>query len=193
LTNKGKNTWATPYYLHNLQPECTKDLVLYDGITCDSTVQVRRVAFWAATPSYLFSGMGFKIMKNDDNLFAGMDEAAKTAHIKTKSNFSTIIFKPKLDPVKGWATPFVTGHKYRIHFGMTGINFENLRVTSSERWEETDKNIHFTHNFTDVRAAIEVKRDGKVILNNTIGKEESSWEMGHNNVRNITDLGSKEE
>jgi len=76
---------------------------------------------------------------------------------------------------------------------MTGINFENLKVTSSERWEETDKNIHYTHNFTDVRAAIDVKRDGKVMLNNSLGADESKWEMGHNNVRNITDLGSKEE
>jgi hypothetical protein len=75
--------------------------------------------------------MGFKILKYDDNLFSGMDEVAKIAHVKDKTNFSTIIFKPKSDPMAGWATPFVTGHKYRIHFGMTGLNFENLMVTMS--------------------------------------------------------------
>lgn len=122
--------------------------------------------------------MGFKIMRNDDNLFTGMDEAAKTAHIKTKSNFSTIIFKPKHSPSNGWATPFVTGHKYRVHFGMTGINFENLKVTMSQRWEATDKNIHFTHNFTDVRAKIEVKLDGALIDNDTIPALESEWAPG---------------
>ena len=134
-------------------------------------------------------------MRNDDSIFAGMDAAAKTAHIKDKKNFSTIIFKSKLDPKNGWATPFVTGHKYRIHFGMTGINFENLKVTTSERWEATDKNIHFTHNFTDVRAAIDVKLNGKIIANATLKSQtdDGTWQIGHNNVRNITDLGSKEE
>ena len=37
LTGKGPNTWATPYFLHNVQPECSVDLEMYDGITCDST------------------------------------------------------------------------------------------------------------------------------------------------------------
>ena len=75
--------------------------------------------------------MGFKILKYDDNLFSSMDEATKIAHVKDKTNFSTMVFKEKSDPGNGWATPFITGHKYRIHFGMTGINFENLKVTMS--------------------------------------------------------------
>jgi len=114
-------------------------------------------------------------MRNDDNIFKGMDEAAKIAHIKDKANWSTVFFKNKLDPKAGWATPFVTGHKYRFHFGKTGINFESLTVTMSERWEPTDKSIHFTHNFTDVRAAIDLQLDGKVIKNNSIAEKESDW------------------
>jgi hypothetical protein len=60
---------------------------------------------------------------------------------------------------------------------MTGINFENLKVTTSERWEETDKNIHFTHNFTDVRAAIDVKLNGKIIANATLKSQtdDGTW------------------
>jgi len=38
----------------------------------------------------------------------------------------------------------------------------------SDRWETTDKNIHFTHNFTDVRAKIDVKYDGKILKNDSI-------------------------
>ena len=104
-----------------------------------------------------------------------MDEAAKTAFVKDKTNFATQLWKKKGDPDKAWATPFVTGHRYRISFGMTGLNFENLKVTMSERWEATDKNIHFTHNFTDVRAAIDVELDGVLIKNDTIAAEESGW------------------
>lgn len=37
LTGKGPKTWATPYYEHLDQPECTKELDVYDGVTCDST------------------------------------------------------------------------------------------------------------------------------------------------------------
>ena len=117
-------------------------------------------------------GMGLKILRNDDNLFEGMDEEAKKAHLLDKANWSTNPFKDLGLP---WATPFVTGHKYRFHFGMTGINFENWKISTSFRWEETDNPIHFTHNFTDVRAAIEVFRDGKVILNNTIPESEADW------------------
>jgi len=38
LTGKGPKTWATYHYGHHDQPECTKDLAVYDGVTCDSTV-----------------------------------------------------------------------------------------------------------------------------------------------------------
>lgn len=37
LTGKGPKTWATPYYKHMEQPECTTDLEVFDGVTCDST------------------------------------------------------------------------------------------------------------------------------------------------------------
>lgn len=45
LTGIGANTWATSYLPHNLQPECTLDLDVFDGITCNDQVQIRRVVF----------------------------------------------------------------------------------------------------------------------------------------------------
>ena len=69
-----------------------------------------------------------------------------------------------------------------------------MRVELGSKWEPTDKPIHFTHNFTDVRAKIDVKVNGDYFVkNNTIAKDEKDWEFGQNNVRNITDLSSKEE
>jgi len=47
-------------------------------------------------------------------------------------------YKEKLDLKSGWATPLVTGHKYKIHFGMTGLDYEELIIDASERWEEWD-------------------------------------------------------
>lgn len=192
-TNKGPNTWATFDYPHHMQPECTLDKAVFDGVTCDSTVQVRRLAFHAATPGSLFSGMALKILKWDDSLFANMDDTQKQAHLDDRSNYSTIIFKPKLDPSNGWATPFVTNHKYKFHFGLTGLNFEKLRIDMSERWKNTDHPIYLSHNFSDVRAAIDVIVDGgNKTENNTIAANEADWVTGQNLVINITDLNSTE-
>lgn len=57
----------------------------------------------------------------------------------------------------GWAIPFITGHKYKIHFGKTGIDYEKLTIDASERWEPSDKSIYLVHNWTDVREAITFK------------------------------------
>lgn len=70
--------------------------------------------------------MGFKILRYDDSVLAEYYGGNKTLYTADKSQHSTILFKEKLDPMNGWATPFVTGHKYKIHFGMTGLDYEEL-------------------------------------------------------------------
>jgi hypothetical protein len=134
------------------QPECTKDLDLYDGVICDNTAQVRRVAFYSATPSYLFSGMNMNILKFDDAYVT----AQPSTYEDDVVNFSSIKYKTKLDPSGSWTVPYVTGHKYKVHIG-SGLNFENMRIELSERWEQADKDVYFVSNFSDVRASIEVK------------------------------------
>jgi len=62
--------------------------------------------------------MGFKALRYDDDLIEPMDKNTTfKTWVDTKSNYGTIIFKQKLDPGNGWAVPFVTGHKYKIHWG----------------------------------------------------------------------------
>ena len=95
--------------------------------------------------------MAMKFLKYDDDLIGSMDNETLQAYIDDRSNHGTIIYKSKLDPKDGWATPFVTGHKYKFHFGLTGIDFERVQLSMSERWVDTDKPIYFVHNFTDVR------------------------------------------
>lgn len=94
--------------------------------------------------------MGFKIIRYDDETITEYG-GNKTEYLADKSNYGTILFKEKLDPMNGWAVPFVTGHKYKIHFGMTGLDYEELIMTASERWEEWDKSLYLVHNWTDVR------------------------------------------
>lgn len=60
-------------------------------------------------------------------------DVSATAEVKAKEleaykldgkNYSTVPFKLKQNPSNGWATPFITGHKYKIHFGKTGLDFD---------------------------------------------------------------------
>jgi hypothetical protein len=70
---------------------------------------------------------------------------------------------------------------------MTGLNFENLKVQLSEHWEETDRDIWFVHNFSDVRAAIDVKVDDSALVANNTLHTANSWLTGHNVVYNDTE------
>ena len=66
LTGLGPGTWATAYWKHNDQPECQRDEAVYNGLICDSSVQVRRIAVHGATPAGIFRMMPMMIYKYDD-------------------------------------------------------------------------------------------------------------------------------
>ena len=186
LTGKGAGSWATPYYPHHNHTACETNISYFGGVFCDNTVQVRRIAFHGAKPAALFKGMGFKVLRYDDDIVA--EYGNKTEYLANKSHYSTIQFKEKLRPMNGWALPFVTGHKYKIHFGMTGLDYEELLIDASERWEETDKSVYLVHNWTDVRQAIEFSigtnsgkvgwKGGYLVDNNTIDADPNNWVFG---------------
>jgi hypothetical protein len=97
-------------------------------------------------------GMAMKVIRWDDDLFDTNGGAYnKTLYQANKTEHSSFFFKKKGDPAMGWAIPFVTGHKYKISFGMTGLDFEQLTMTRSENWKADDLSIYLVHNWTDVR------------------------------------------
>jgi len=83
------------------------------------------------------------------------------------SNYGKIIWKK--DHVT-WAAAYVTGHKYKVHWGQAGIDWENVQVEVSERWVPTDKAIWMVHNHSDVRSNITVtdSTNGIEFSNDTI-------------------------
>ena len=81
-----------------------------------------------------------------------MNETELKTYIKTKSNWATLNWKIKGTPDNANTGSFIIGHKYRIHWGQTGIDFEYMKVYISEEWTPTDESLFFVHNFTDVRA-----------------------------------------
>lgn len=99
---------------------------LVGGITCDSTVQIRRIAL-SGMPTNFF-GMRLKIAQLDR-----ADENAMKAdgtldeYLESNSNYSIVPYKDKGDPMNGWAMPYVTGHRYRLHWE-SGLDFESMYV-----------------------------------------------------------------
>jgi len=51
LTGKGADSWATFYYPHLMHDMCEHDPDQFDGIVCDSSTKLRRIAFYGYTPA----------------------------------------------------------------------------------------------------------------------------------------------
>jgi hypothetical protein len=66
LTGKGANSMSTFFYPHLEVEECERSEV-FDGVNCDPTVQIRRIAIHNYLPSQLFDGIGMKILRYDDD------------------------------------------------------------------------------------------------------------------------------
>ena len=92
LTNLGPNTWHVAYWKHLEQPECTVDLEFMGGIVCDSSVQVRRIAFHDGSPGHFF-GMEMKIARFENAEIAAMkaDETYEE-YIDSEENYSVVDF-----------------------------------------------------------------------------------------------------
>jgi hypothetical protein len=63
--------------------------------------------------------------------------------------------------------PYVTGHKYKIHWRQ-GLDFETMQCDLSSRWTSTDKDLYIIHYTNDARAAISVSYDGGSLATNRI-------------------------
>jgi hypothetical protein len=142
-------------------------------------------------------GMGMKFLRYDDAEYGDLYKDATTnftpPYLFNQTNWGTNPWKEKKSPGNSNTVAIVTGHKYRVSWGKTGLDFENLNAGLDEHWLETDKSVYFVHNFTDVRAKIEIKLDGQLIENDTIPANPSDYTTGQNLVRNITDVQSNEE
>jgi len=77
-----------------------------------------------------------KIARFDDyditNTPAERGDAYET-YIDNDDNYSLVKFKDKQKPNNGWAMPYVTGHRYRVHWER-GLDFDQMDFEVSERW-----------------------------------------------------------
>lgn len=75
-------------------------------------------------------GMAIKVMRYDDDITSGFHSQIRTnettPYLVDQSNWGTGNWKEKSSPGMANTIAIVTGHKYRIHWGKTGLNFEDL-------------------------------------------------------------------
>ena len=76
---------------------------------------MRRVAFYNYDSS-IFKLMDLKLLPIDGTEYNKTDGNETAWYYGNSSNYGIIPFKPKLDPMNGWAVPMVTGHKYKAHW-----------------------------------------------------------------------------
>ena len=74
-----------------------------------------------------------KILKLDRSTESSMGDEELQTYLDSGENYSIVPYKDKQDPSNAWAMPFVTGHRYRIHWA-AGLDFDNMYVEVSERW-----------------------------------------------------------
>ena len=147
-------------------------------MTCDNTVQIKRIAFHNAAPSAKLFGMGYRVKNWDDDLINNMTPEELTAYIDDKQDYGMVYFKEKLKPMNNWVIGYVTGHKYKIHWGQTGLDWDTMTMTISENYEETDEPIYFVHNYTEFREEISLTIDGVKSENDTIASNPDDWVPG---------------
>jgi len=89
-------------------------------------------------PADLFRGMYFYVLPYDDELFEEYGGPHnRTEWTENKNAHGKIEFKEKQDPSNGYAVAYVTGHKYKIHFG-TGLDFESAQLNLAQNWRADD-------------------------------------------------------
>lgn len=111
------------------------------------------------TPSSRFKNMGLKILRYDDVF---MSQQNREEYLEESTNYQTIKFQSDGSPTNGWCAPMNTGHKYKVHFGMNVLDWDDMRVDIGEKWAPTDLGIYMVHNFTDVRVDMDVTWGGEL-------------------------------
>ena len=132
LTTKGVNSWFLPKYQHLLQPECEDLDSTLGGIVCDGTVEARRIAI-TGMPANFF-GMRMKVAKFDTALETEkLADATIQTYLKDEANYGIVPYKDKQLPTNSWTIPYITNHRYRVHWE-SGLDFKEMKIEISDRW-----------------------------------------------------------
>jgi len=66
------------------------------------------------------------VLRYDDAILAKQPNV--TAYELDRANYGKIAFKPARAPANSWTFPVVTGHKYKVHWANTGVDFDRMQI-----------------------------------------------------------------
>jgi hypothetical protein len=121
---------------------------------------------------------GLYVLKYDDSITSAMNETQLAAYVKSSSNWDVMNWKISGKPGYANTGVLVTGHKYRIKWGKTGLDFDSMSSEITEEWKQNDKSLYFVHRFVDRRDRIKVTHNGNTIANNTIAVNPDDYVTG---------------
>jgi hypothetical protein len=214
-TGKGAKSWMFPYQKHNeWTASCEKldnmksnGASVNEGLACDNTVQVRRIAFHGYDPSSFYmvamhlsqwdadqaSALNAEWKAANDAITEEEDRNANWAITglntwrNSATNYAQIAFKSKNDPANSWAVPFVTGHRYMIWWSTELLDWTTMKYDISEKWQPEDLNVRFFHPYGEVRAGgfptsytDALGATQQVVLNSMKDTAEADWKSGDN-------------
>jgi len=119
LTGLGSESWAVFAQPHLFQPECSHEPETHDGMICDGTIQIRKIAFHDFDPAS-FRMTQIKIARWDADIEANIT-SNETYLFDFEQDvdhtvFSNYEMREMAWPSNGWTVPMVTGHRYRFHW-----------------------------------------------------------------------------
>jgi hypothetical protein len=163
----GPDTYATASFGGNGNvTECTQDLEVYDGIICNSEVEIKGILAFPEAPQSA-EGLGFSYIPWDDELVNSMTAEELEAYTEDEYNWIVLGWH-----VQGWGLPIVTGHKYKWHLGTRGTDFENIYFGVPTHYQGHHKSIYMVHNYTNYRMGMDVYKDDLIKPNNSIPEDE---------------------
>jgi len=107
-----------------------------------------------------------RVLLYDESITSSMTSSELSQYEEEIPNHSNFVYRQQVDPVSGWAMPFVTGHRYKLTWG-SGLDFTNMRYVLSNRWTASDSDIELVMNFTDKRENVEFWAGSSQIANET--------------------------
>jgi hypothetical protein len=156
----GTAGFVAAYWPHLLNKDCTDQRDTYNSIVCTGSAIIRRVGFHGLNPMDVFNVLKVKILRE-----SGGDVLTETV---TNADGTTSLVpvwsgidmqkggKNHGNPLRAWNVPFVTGYKYRIHWGSSPVDWLGFKIEQS--LFEGSEWVHLNFNFTDHRENFLVSR-----------------------------------
>lgn len=187
LTEQGENSYVGAYWKHNVWPECTVDMAVYDGIICPAPYAIERVVFHHVTGNADKDTL--YAWQYDPDQVEDMTEEEKS-HYLVADNGSEIGFIVYQNPFMHNTGIYVTQHRYYLRW-QWGLDFETQDIQIiGHLWEKPEDSVQMVMPYYETREAIDMTSQvGGLQPNGTlVSTHRDNWVLGSNVVYDDVDV-----